>query len=325
VLLAAFLALGASAAEMAGVLLDSASTISNVPGAVAAGIPPTPSDKNPVDAFRELLSMNPGERKRFLAERSAEDRRQILAKVREYETLSPNQRELRLRATELRWYLRPLMSTAATNRAAQLSRVPPEDRQLVADRLLQWDKLPAPVQRELLANEATLHYFTEVQRSSPEQRRQILSGMSPARRLKLEAGVREWRSLSPERRRELTMQFNQFFDLTAAEKSRALTVLSDAERKQIEKTLRSFGHLPREQRAECIRSFEKFASLSLEERQQFLKNAERWKLMSPDQRQAWRDLVAKLPPPFPTEVERPPHPASQLPPTVSGKSLTTNN
>ena len=49
--------------------------------------------------------------------------------------------------------------------------------------------------------------------------------------------------------------------------------------------------MPPDQRAQCIRSFEKFASLSLAERQQFLKNAERWKLMSPSERQAWRELV----------------------------------
>src|SRR5438445_3603271 len=57
----------------------------------------------PVDLFRELLVMSADEQKEFLDDRSPEDRKRILAKVRQYESLKPDQRELRLSATELRW------------------------------------------------------------------------------------------------------------------------------------------------------------------------------------------------------------------------------
>jgi hypothetical protein len=87
----------------------------------------------------------------------------------------------------------------------------------------------------------------------------------------------------------------------------------------MEKTLRSYSALTSAQRAQCIRSFQKFAELSLPDRQLFLKNAERWKRMSPDERQEWRDLVSQLPlipvdpmPPMPTRIppsiKRPPLP-----------------
>jgi len=297
----------------------------NPSNAVAAGVrsslppeppvlaPPLPPVKSPVDVFRELLAMDAVERKKALAGRSPESQKTILAKVREYRSLEPDERELRLQVTELRWYLLPLMTAAATNRAAQLAEVPARNRKLVEDRLREWDKLSAEVQKELLANEATVRYFTEIEGQTGEQRRRTLEGLSPARRQKLLEGIDQWNNLPAEQRRKIISRFTQFFDLTAADKEKALRTLAAPERRQIEKTLRTFGSLPQEQRAQCIQAFEKFTSLSLAERQQFLKSAERWKLMTPNQRQAWRDLVNKLPRPEPPPLppDFPPVPSSQ--------------
>jgi hypothetical protein len=266
-----------------------------------ASLPPLPPTKSPVGFFRELLAMNTLERKQALADRSPENEKLILAKVREYASLDPDQRELRLQVTELRWYLLPLMTAPATNRAAQLATVPDRSRQFVADRLREWDKLPADVQKELLANEATLHYFTEIEGRTEDQRRKILEGLSPARRQKLQEGIDRWNGMPEEQRRKMLSRFKAFFDLTSNDKEKALRTLSAPERRQIEKTLRAFENLPADQRAKCIRSVEKFANLSLEDRQQFLKNAEHWKLLTPSQRQAWRELVNRLPPPLPPD------------------------
>jgi len=261
-----------------------------------------PQPKSPVELFRELLAMPRADRAKLLASRSPEAQKQILAKLREYETLRPEQRELRLKSTELRWYLLPLMRGPATNRLAQLEGIPADDRELVAARLKEWDVLKPEVQQELLQNEATLQYFTEVDSGAPP-------AISPARREKLEAGVAQWRALPEERRREIAIRFNRFFDLKPEEKARALENLSAAERRQIQKTLKSFERLPEDQRQQCIDSFSKFAKLSVEERQEFLKNAERWKLMSPEERQSWRELVSQLsrqPPPPPGFPNRTP-------------------
>jgi hypothetical protein len=278
-------------------------------------LPPTPSVKSPVELFRELLAMTPAERKEFLSNRPPASQKLILAKVREYESLKPDQREWRLKATELRWYLLPLMKTPATNRFARLQGIPPEDRRLVEDRLQEWDKLPPNVKKELLDNEAMIQHLTE-------QKQGISQNISPARREMLEKGIAQWQKL-PEEQREKTMdRFNQFFDLTSQEKQKVLARLSDPERRQIEKTLRSFGALSPEKRAQCIHSFEQFTGMSLEERQQFLKNAERWKLMSPDERQAWRRLVSQMPfmPPNPNFPPVPPHPPMQR----RSRSVATN-
>jgi hypothetical protein len=287
--------------------------------------PPLPSARSPISFFHELLAMNPVERIQALTNRTPELRSQILAKVREYESLEPDERELRLRVTELRWYLRPLMTAPATNRAALLAVIPERDRELVVDRLQEWDKVPPDVQKELLGIEPTLRYFAEIEGHGNLQQTQILSSISPERRELLEKGIRQWNSLSEGQRRSTLRRFNQFFELTAVEKEKALRTLSEPERRQIEKTLQTFGNLRPEQRARCINSFAKFASLSLEERQQFLKNAERWKLMPPSERQAWRQLVSILPPPLPPRLPPPPPPPPPpLPPPRPPRAVVTN-
>lgn len=268
-----------------------------------------PPGKSPIEFFRELLALSPAERIQALTNRPVPSRKLILAKVREYEAFKPNQRELRLKATELRYYLWPLMSVLPSDRSAQIEKVPDSVRTLVQDRLQEWDQLSPEVQKQLLDNEATLRYFTDLSASTEEQKTNLLSGLTPARRELLLKGVHQWQSLPEEQRQKTLARFNRFFELTDTEKAKTLQTLSGPEQHQIEKTLRKFEQLSPAQRAQCIKSFEKFASLSLEERQQFLKNAERWKLMSPDERQDWKDLVSRLTPMPPMPESVPPMPA----------------
>jgi hypothetical protein len=281
--------------------------------------PPLPpaGAPSPVETFRKLLAMTPAEQKQYLAVRPPELQARILAKVREYESLRPNDRELRLRATELEWYLSPLLTAPVASRPAQLAAVPDNLRPLIADRLKLWDALPADAQKELLDNEATLRYFTELQTNGQPASPDI----SPARREKLEAGITAWRALPEAQRQTMLDRFNEFFDLTPAERAATLGDLSEAERQQMDKTLRRFEKLPPGQREQCIQAFAEFTSMSLADRQQFLKNAERWKVMSPDERQAWRDLVLKLPdsPPLPPGLSPP------LPATASARMVTNGN
>jgi hypothetical protein len=256
---------------------------------------PLPQFRSPVAYFRNLLSLSPKERADFLANRPPEIRARILAKVSEYEALDPDERELRLRATELRWFLMPLLQTAPTNRDQQLAQVPDDVRPLVKDRLTQWDILPPPLKQEFLDNDRALEYFARLQPPG--------------------------NPLAEERRQKVSEQFNQFFELTPEEKEKTLNTLSADERAQMEKTLQSFGEMPAQQRLECVQNYAKFASMSDTDRAEFLKNAERWSQMSPAERQAWRDLVANVPqwpplpqmaPPMPTPINSRPNMATNL-------------
>jgi hypothetical protein len=249
--------------------------------------------QSPVDFFRQLLALTPDERNAFLTNRPPEIRARILAKVAEYEALTPNERELRLRATELRWYLMPLLRESPTNRAERLALIPPDVREIVQDRLTEWSILPPTLQEEFLEHEHILRYFARMDMSNNPAEN---SGRAPS-----EAERTRWNALPEPEQRQVLAGFNQFFDLTPDEKQAALNTLSEAERRQMGKTLQAFDKMPPDQRAECVNAFAKFASMSEREKTEFLKNAERWSAMSPAERQAWRDLVVNVPqwPPLP--------------------------
>jgi hypothetical protein len=261
-----------------------------------------PRQTAPVEFFRALLVMAPEEREQQLVIYPPQIRERILAKIQEYEGLRPNERELILRATELKGYLLPLLRESPTNRAAQLAQVPGDLRDLVQTRLDQWRILPPPLQQEFLDNERALSYFAHVDSTN--------SPPTPGdwERTPLDSDLKRWNAFSGDERKRITAQVSRFFELTPEEKQETLNTLSDAEREQMGKTLQAFDNLSAEQRTVCLRAFAKFASMSAAEKQEFLKNAERWSQMSPEERQTWRDLVANVPnwPPMPQSATEPP-------------------
>src|SRR5687767_12473843 len=91
----------------------------------APPLPPVPLD------FRQLLAMTPAEREKILATRSPQDRQLLEAKLKEYDALSPEQREARLKSLQLRLYLRPLMKMDHSNRVERLATIPEADRELI--------------------------------------------------------------------------------------------------------------------------------------------------------------------------------------------------
>jgi hypothetical protein len=276
--------------------------------APAPGLPSTNAyPRSPVDIFRELLAMKPEERVGFVAQRYPQAQNAIEAKLVEYEMLPADEREWRLQATELHWYLLPLMKIPPAQREARLEEIPPDMRKLVKERLDIWSILPPPLSDQLLEHEQVARLLSQTEGATAAQQRRILESLTPAERRRLDAGIQRWQEIGEQQRQQICQQFNEFFDLTKQEKERALNTLSEAERRQMERTLREFESLPREQRETCVSAFQKFTTMSLPERELFLRNAERWKQMTPEERQSWRNLVAQVPiwPPMPPQQPPP--------------------
>ena len=282
-------------------------------GVATAPMPPIP--KSPIESFRKLLAMEEAEREKLLAGKTPQSRQSFEAKLKEYLALPASEREVRLKLVELRWYLAPLMKLAPSQRAANLAMVPEPDRPLVEERLNQWDQLPPDLQQKLLTNQMTMQYVMRLEGSTPAQREAALNGLTDAQKQKLEADLTQWRQLPEDQRRKMLGYFGQFFELNEKEKEKILPVLSDSERQAMEKTLVAFQKLPKPQREACIAGFRKFSNLAAADRQLFLQNAGRWQEMNPQDRQAWRDLVRKVPemPPLPSGLKMPPMPRGLKP------------
>lgn len=303
------------------------------PAAPGSDLPPMPKSKSPVDFFRRLIVATPEETAQMLSNRNPEQRLAIENKVIEYRLFPPPLREWRLKATELRWYLVPLMRLPPDGRATLLQTVPDEDRPLVDARLQQWDLLPPAEQQALLNNELALRYVSRPD-SAPAPTPEQLKSLPAGERARLEQGIEQWRELPESRRRQLTDRFARFFTLNEQEQSKTLDLLTAGEREQLRRTIDSFASLPPADREHCLQGMRQFSSMSREERASFLHGAARWKSLTEDQRKSWRALVNQLPPTPPGALlpplppgfkEKVPSPGAGLPPLPAPQTLATNS
>lgn len=294
----------------AGIILFLVSVLVRSFAAAEAAVaqPPNPPVSSPVAQFRQWLTVSDRERAAALADYPEAKRKVLAAKLDEYAKLPPEERERRLRAIELRLYLRPLMNLAIADRKERLALVPIEYKDLIGQRLSEWDRLDPALRKELLDNEANMQYFERLRLNAQTPPDPLDTRIEQLLNAKLEG----WRQKPMAERQRAYEQLNRFFDLPPQEQKKTLDVLSETERRQMEQTLRAFEKLPPVQRRLCIESFQKFGSMAPEERREFLKNAARWQAMSPRERALWRQLVSSLPPMPPvgsgTSVLPPPPP-----------------
>jgi hypothetical protein len=300
-----------------------------VPAADTNALPAIPRE-SPIAYFRQLLVMTDAERSSELAGRPEAQRVGLQAKVDEYLALPASERELRLRATELRFYLLPLMRVSPEEREARLESVPENIRDLVADRLVQWALIPPTFRQQWLENEAALQLFSRMHPGSAANADELVGQLPTARVATMERDFARWQALSDGERAQLLRGFNHFFRLTAVEKKRTLRTLSEEERIAMQKALRKFDALPPSQREACVRGFHQFVLMPPSERARFMGNVDRWQAMSPEDREQWRSVVNQLAyqlaqrPPLPPGVEpvlvydTPPLPIGFAPPAIVG-------
>jgi len=289
------------ALALVGLCATSSAAPTNAPVATPA-IQLVPS---PVRVLRELLAKPTAEREETLAIYPDELRAPLEKKVKEYLAISPELRELRFQATDLRHYLLQLMKLDPPSRTAALSQVPESSRLVVEERLDKWRIFLPPMQEELLKNEQVISYFTQMGIMSEEQRQALLEITPPGLREQMEQRVAGWLALPEATRSRVFAEFNDMFTLTPEEQQRTLGILSSEEREAMNQTLAAFNDMSPQQRAVCLRSFEKFSRMNLLERNEFLRKAQAWERMSPTERQQWRELVSEVPelPPFPPGAE----------------------
>lgn len=274
-------------------------------GSIRVPLPPPPvppARKAPTDLFRELLAASPAGREAMLTNRTPAARNLIEYKLREFEVLPPDQRELRLRVAELQFYLSPLLRMVPDGRARLLGAAPLEVRPLLEERLRAWDALPADRQRDLLDSEQMFSRFVRLQGADPAALTNALKTVPQDRRAEVEAQFVRWRELSPGERSRKTAEFQRFFELRPGEQQKVLKMISAVERVQMERTLQQFHELPTEQRERAVRGFRQFMEMSPSERDEFLKSAAKWQAMTPAERDAWRQVVERVTHPLPLPI-----------------------
>ena len=287
------------------------------PGKAAPGLPYPPLTPSPVEIFRTLLLTNTAGREAVLTNKSAHYQQVLRTKIREYEAMTATDREAKLQASQLQWYLPPLMKMKPADRAPRLASIPQPDRNLIAQRLGLWGTLPPQLQKDVLENQTVIRLFVQPESSGPRPT------LNTGQQGELQGQLDRWNQLPAARREQVLANFNKFFDLRPEEKSRALANLTATEQAQMAQTLSEFGTLPKEDRAQAMQGFKKFAQLTPTERAAFLKTAERWRTMSEKDRETWRRIVARLQTGPPAQPPLPPAKSARLP--AGTPQTATNN
>ena len=288
-------------------------------------LPPLPP--SPIAFFRKLLAASPPERVQTLAGYSAVHRQSLEAKLKEYAALKPEDRELRLRVLEVRWYLLPLMRMDPSRQIEALPGVPENDRPLIERRLAQWNHLPPDLQKEVFDNERMLNYFTRVDTNSsatvlPPSPEPLADGHQA-----WEENLARWRALPKSQREQMLARFRHFFELTPTEKQKTLRLLSQSDRQQVALAVETLEKLAPLQRQQYLDAFNRYSNFTPEQREEFLENAKRWLALPSSERQKWRDLDRRLPPLPPGFNEPPPPPGFRRPnaPPASFPALPGTN
>lgn len=269
---------------------------------IGAAEPASTAGRSPVTAFRVLLAMRSDARATELAAKPARVREVLSTRLREYDALAPAEREARLRATELHYHLRPLLTTIPLTRAAQLAVVPESFRPLVEERLAAWDKLPAQIQREILTNERLLQAITRP--NVPNAFPPLPPGLEP----RVPDNVAHWQTLDAQQREQLLDSFTYYFRLDDNAKTRVVAVLPEPKRAAAERTLDQFAQLTTGERAACMTALRQLSQMTQAEQTRFYANAEQWQKMSETERVAWRRVVIEFPPLPPGAGPQPPLP-----------------
>lgn len=271
------------------------------PGAETVAMPPLPP--SPVDNFRYWLSIPAEKRAPFLAMLPEADRKALSDKLAFYDALPADVRELRLSETQLHWQLLSLMRLPAAERKARIAQLPVEDRQVVQQRLHQWDMLPADKQKTFLENEQVVGVYLELQETAPQDRAKIVANLPrdiPQR-------LQKWNSLPATQRQEMSDRFTQLFQSEESAREKIIAGLPEDVRVPVQQLTEQLKQLPPEQRQKCTVALNKFLKMSPDDQRQFLQNATRWQNMSEKEHNAWRQVVNKVPqlPPLPPGLEAP--------------------
>jgi len=153
--------------------------------------------------------MTPAGRKNYLTNRPPAVRARILAKVREYEALDRTSANCACAPPNCAGICFPPARISDRTVPPQLAAIPDDLRALVIGRLMQWDILPPPFQKEFLESDrdlALLHARGSVQQ--PAGCHRTTDGSMARRNRFWRTGMR----FLEDQRQKVTAQFNQFLN-----------------------------------------------------------------------------------------------------------------
>lgn len=258
--------------------------------------PTLPSVKDsPISHIRNLLAAAPERRKDLLDQHTPGTRSFWERKVKEYAAMSEQERERRLRDAQLHWFLMLILRTPSDQRDSKLLEIPETERDLISNRVREWEDLPADLQIDIMTHLPALKYVGQLA-SLPRADREKALAEATRNGTSAESLSAGWSTLDAERRQAMFLGYQKFFTLGQRRQEKLLAKIPMPQRQTIQSRLEQLESLSPAVRQQCLDALQKYAHMTPQERTLFRTTAERWKQMEPAEHDVWRKVVQRIPP-----------------------------
>lgn len=270
--------------------------------------------KSPVAQFRDLLSYSEDQQRAFVIKQAPEIQSILSSKLDEYRNLPSAQREFKLVATELHFYLDPVLKSHENIDRTLFSQAPSHVQHYLNMAVEFWNGLSIPHRDLLLSKKAAVSYLISLSYKSGESQ-----SYDPSKS--------EWDGLYS-------------FLLMPSDQQKAFLDSVDVNPSgTINKILTAFENLDEEERKRCAHAFVCYLSFPPQLKKQLNDGLHSWAEKPPIERSLWREIAEKYPkitpiplppgmevsptapltyPPFPVDYQNPTTIWTPVPPLPPG-------
>ncbi len=255
----------------------------------------TPRTASPISHFRQLLELNTQQREAIILRQEPSTRRILERKLEEYASLSEGEKEFRLFATELHFYLEPMIGRDSSIEKIPADRIPDSIIPHLRTAMDFWNQLPVSQRDLLLSKKKAITYLITLTYSSAR-----LSAIVPEQ-------SDEWESL------------NRFLALSLDKQKAFLNSYGLAGNTRIVQVLEKMASLSADQRDRSVHALTCYLSFPPAMKDRFMDGVHTWNSMKPTERTVWRQIadryprVKPAPLPFSTQTAEGPYPPFPVP------------
>ena len=268
---------------------------------------------SPVEKFRLLLEASSSELNSELDTYPEETRSRIRLKITEYRKLSVEKRRQKLVATELRWYLPPLLNVDQETRDLHLKKLEPILANVIYQRLLTWDTLPEDLKSSSSKSSLIIGHLSKAPSLNPPLPNPSASGtLASAAQPSSQntpslpgapgnsGSVKASNPVSEERLQRL----QAYFGMSQEAKNATLKDASLMSDSIFMSRLNWLETMPEQLWERVLSHLIRFQELSAEEKKAFGQSIKTWNRLPQAEKQAMRNLVKRTPP-FPEKSVQP--------------------
>lgn len=229
------------------------------------------SEQSPVSHFRTILLKEKSERESFVIRQTPPVQSVLRRKIKEYEAMPATEREFRLTATELHYYLDPIFVDNRPVSTQSISGIPPHLKVYANRAVGFWNQLETAHRDLLLSKKEAVSYLVGI-----SYRSKTLESLTPK-------PSKEWNGLY------------HFLLLSEENQEKFCRYHGLQISPEMNELLGYLNKLDMEKRKRCAHAFVCYLSFPSDLKNRFQSGVNDWAAKKPYERSIWREIAGKYP------------------------------